>query len=130
MNLLNNDRSNLTRDEWNLLSNITHAYDRANIMSQIKSSLDEQSALVPKLRSKISNSIYLFKNILSTVKGFMERSSFFYDLSTDIRQTLMYNNAELACTINTTFIIRELNALENMTFPTVCASLYGDEIVT
>ncbi|CAF1020650.1 unnamed protein product [Rotaria sp. Silwood1] len=129
LSLLNNDRSNLTIDEWNLLSNIIHAYDEVNIIPQMKYHLEQQSSLPPKLRLNPSKSILIFKIFLSTFLPFIEHSSYFHDLSIHIRQILIQNNSEIAGTLNSIFVIREIKALDNMAFITSCTSIYGDEVI-
>ncbi|CAF1020667.1 unnamed protein product [Rotaria sp. Silwood1] len=129
LSLLNNDRSNLTIDEWNLLSNIIHSYDEANIIPQMKYHLEQQSSLPPKLRSKASQAILVFKVLLSTFQSFFERSSYFRNLSTKTRQILIENNSEIAGTLNSILVMREINALNNMTFITSCTTIYGDDVI-
>ncbi|CAF1290109.1 unnamed protein product [Rotaria sordida] len=129
LSLLNNDRSNLTNNEWNLLSNIIHAYDEANIIPQMKYCLVQQSSLPPKLRSKLSEATAIFRALLSSLQPFVERSLYFHNLSNDTRQALVQNNFEIAGTLNSVFIIREINALDNMTFVASCATFYGDKVV-
>ncbi|CAF4275466.1 unnamed protein product, partial [Rotaria sp. Silwood2] len=130
LSLLNNDRSNLAKNEWNLLSNVIHAYDEANIIPQIKYYLEQQSSLPPKLRSKASKSIDIFKVLFSTLQLFIERSPYFHDLSIDTRQILIQNNYETAGTLNSIFVIREIKALDNITFQASCITIYGDKITT
>ncbi|CAF5007124.1 unnamed protein product [Rotaria sp. Silwood1] len=129
ISLLNNDRSTLTKDEWNLLSNVIHAYDEANIIPQMKYHLEQQSSLPPKLRSKASQAILVFKVLLSTFQSFFERSSYFRNLSTKTRQILIENNSEIAGTLNSILVMREINALNNMTFITSCTTIYGDDVI-
>ncbi|CAF3681907.1 unnamed protein product [Rotaria sp. Silwood1] len=129
LSLLNNDRSNLTIDEWNLLSNIIHSYDEANIIPQMKYHLEQQSSLPPKLRLKPSKSILIFKVFFSTLQLFIERSPYFHDLSIHTRQILIQNNFETAGALNSIFLIRELKALDNMVFITNCTTIYGDKII-
>ncbi|CAF4395760.1 unnamed protein product [Rotaria sp. Silwood2] len=129
LSLLNNDRSNLTKNEWNLLSNVIHAYDEANIIPQIKYNLEQQSSLPPKLRSKASKAIDIFRVLLSTLQPFIECSPYFHHLSTDTRQALVQNNSEIAGTLNSIFIIREIKALDNMAFIASCTSIYGSEVI-
>ncbi|CAF1526273.1 unnamed protein product [Rotaria sp. Silwood1] len=129
ISLLNNDRSTLTKDEWNLLSNVIHAYDEANIIPQMKYHLEQQSSLPPKLRLKPSKSILIFKVFFSTLQLFIERSPYFHDLSIHTRQILIQNNFETAGALNSIFLIRELKALDNMVFITNCTTIYGDKII-
>ncbi|CAF3187795.1 unnamed protein product [Rotaria sp. Silwood2] len=129
LSLLNNDRSNLTKNEWNLLSNVIHAYDEANVIRQMKYQLEQQSSLPPKLRSKASKAIDIFRVLLSTFQPFIERSPYFQNLPTGTRQALVQNNSEIAGTLNSVFVMREINALQNMTFLTSCATVYGDKVI-
>ncbi|UJR09480.1 hypothetical protein I4U23_013718 [Adineta vaga] len=129
INLLQNDRSTLTNDEWNLLSNIIHAYDKAGIIPRIKYLLEQNSSLPPKLRSKPSASIDVLKFFLSALQPFVECSPYFKKLSTISQQILIQHNSDTAGTLNCLFIIRETSALDNMTFLISCDAVYGYDIL-
>ncbi|CAF1202936.1 unnamed protein product [Adineta ricciae] len=126
--LLQNDRSNLTTDEWKLLSNIIHAYDETNIIPHINHLLAQQSSLPPKLRSKVSKSMNILKFFLSALQPFFECSPYFQKLSVNSRQILIQHNYDTASIMNCVFIIREMSALNNKTFLISCDAVYGDDI--
>ncbi|CAF1413111.1 unnamed protein product [Adineta steineri] len=128
LNLLRNDLSTLTKEEWNLLSNIVHTYDKTNIIPDIKYQLEQQSTLPPKVRSKVSTSVDVLKYFLSALQPFIEDSPYFQNLSIDLRQALIQHNYDTASTMNCVFIIREMSALDNATFLTSCDVVYGYDI--
>jgi hypothetical protein len=126
--LLRNDRSTLTFDEWDLLSNIIHAYDEVNIIPQINHLLQQQASLPPKIRSKISTSMDVLRPFLAAFQPFIERSPYFQALSIDERRSLLQNNSGTVGTFNCLFIIREVNASDNIAFASSCSTIYGYDI--
>ena len=129
MNLLRQDRSTLTSEEWTLLSNIVHAYDASNIIPQTKTLLQQQVALPPKMRSKLSSAFQLIKALYSTTQPFVERCSYFHHLSKDARVTLIQHNSATAGAVNCILLMRELDALNNVGFVAASHAIYGPDIL-
>ncbi|CAF1270899.1 unnamed protein product [Adineta steineri] len=125
LNLLQNDASTLSNSEWNLLSNIIHAYDQGNAIEHTTFMLQQQSILPPKLRIKSITTMDIIGFFYTTVQSFIERTSYFQDLSIDVRQTLLQRNTEIAGAYNSLFIVRESNALTYPAYLFGSSNLYG-----
>jgi len=127
LNLLEKDCSTLTKDEWNLLSNILHAYDENNSNYYFKSLLEQQSSLPPKLRSKSTITLDIIGFFYTTTQSFIKRIPFFNDLSIDARRAVIQHNSNTTGTFNSIFISRETNAMDSSSFVVGCCDLYGQE---
>lgn len=125
MALLQKDHSRLTSDEWTLLSNVIHAYDGANIISNTKSHLQQQSARPLKIRSKLSSAFQMVTPFYLSMQPFVERSPYFHQLPSNSRRALLQHNSENAGAFNCIFLMKELNALENPAFLDACQAIYG-----
>ena len=126
LNLLRNDRSILTTDEWNLLSNIIHVYDATNIISRTRYLLDQQSSLPLKLRSKPAAIMDAITNFYSTFDLVMKRTPYFQSLSTNTYETLIRNNFHTFGSLNCIFTLHEINALDYPAFPIGFQTIYGE----
>ncbi|CAF0961525.1 unnamed protein product [Rotaria sordida] len=127
LNLLENDSSTLTNIEWNLLSNITHVYDRENPIEHAKYMLEHQASLPPKLRSKAKSTLDIVEYYYSTIQSFLERVPYFHDLSIDARRALIQHNSFTLGTYNSLLLIRETNAFDYSSYNFGCQNLYGYE---
>ena len=129
LNLLRQDQSTLTSEEWTLLSNIIHAYDTSNIIPQTRALFQQQGALPPKLRAKPSTTFHIIKYFYSFIQPLLERSPLFHQLPIDARRSLIRNNTEMFGAFSCTFILREINALGNASFVSGCSAAYGFEVM-
>lgn len=129
MSLLNNDHSSLTTNEWSLLSNLLHAYDAVNSIQEINSLIQQQASLPAKLRSKPSSVFNIIKLFYSKLQSVIECSPYARILSTDTYRALIKNNSQTFGSINSVFIMREINLFHNEAFSTGFRAIYGDEIV-
>lgn len=127
LSLLQNDRSKLTREEWNLLSNVIHAYDATEIMSRTKQSLNSQSSLLPKIRWKMSTVFHFIKQIHSSFQLFIERTPQYQYLSAKSCQAIVQRNSDIFSSINSIFILRETNAVELVAFQEIFALIYSQD---
>jgi hypothetical protein len=125
LNLLENDSSTLTTIEWNLLSNILHAYDESNTINCTKSLLEHQQSLPPKLRSKPATTLDIVGFIYSSTQSFIQRTQLFNDLSVDDRRAIVQRNCEAIGTYNSIYLVRETNALDYSSYSVGCCNLYG-----
>lgn len=130
MNLLYHDQSLLTVDEWNLLSNIIHAYDEQNLVIRVQCSLKEQSALPLKIRSKQINTLQLVGSFYSVMQPFLERSPWFGNLPRDIRRMIIHNNLSGTGSLNATFASIDANLFDDELYVNNCEEIYGKDYVT
>jgi hypothetical protein len=119
----------LTVDEWNLLSNIIHAYDEQNIVTRTHCSFKEQSSLPPKIRSKTSNTLELIGFFYTAIQPFIERSPYFHALPRNLRQFIMQNNLNGTGGLNSLLAATEADVFDNEVHTTMCNEIYGSEYV-
>jgi hypothetical protein len=81
------------------------------------------------MRSKSSITFNIIKEIFSVLHPFVERSPYAQNLSTDACQALIQYNSTTFGTLNATFIMRELNALDYSAFLAGCHAIYGYKIM-
>ena len=129
LSLLNNDRSLLTIEEWNLLSNTLHAYDEQNLVIRTQHCLKEQSSLPPKLRTKQMNTLELIGSYYLAVQPFIERSPYFSTLPLDIRKIILENNFSGTGGFNTMIAAAEANVFDNENHVARCNEIYGTDYV-
>ncbi|CAF1030824.1 unnamed protein product [Adineta ricciae] len=123
--LLDDDRSLLTLDEWNLLSNIVNTYDAHNFFVKSKIFFQNQTSLPLKFRCKESNILCHVGTLFAQSSTFIERCPLFHDLSANIRHMLMKRNLSIVGSQNGLFICREMNIFENELYLKCVEQIYG-----
>jgi hypothetical protein len=129
LNLLRKDHSNLTTDQWSLLSNIINSYDELNQISRVKHLFNEKSSLLPKLRTKTMDTLNIFNQIMTGIQPLIERSPHFQSLSSDARRSVIAYNMIITGGVNAVFVSREAQAFENMAYVTAVTLIYGSDFV-
>lgn len=127
--MLNNDRSLLTVDEWNLLSNILNCYDEQNLVCKTQACLKQQSALPPKIRMKKLITLELIASHFQAVQPFLQRSPYFYRLPHDIQTMILQNNFFGTGNFNTVLASLEASAFRNEFYTAQCCQIYGEAAV-
>ena len=117
----------MTSMEWTLLSNILHAYDATETLTQMKTLLNDQVALPAKLRGKPSAMFSIVRYLYSTVHELVAKCPIYYELPKEVRETLIKKNTETCGTYHAIFLIRETNALDYGAFANGCMRVYGPE---
>jgi hypothetical protein len=112
---LNNDRSTLTSDEWNLLSNVINTYNEQNLFIQSIDFLKNHFSLPPKIRSKDSNTLNHIGSLFSTIHTFIERCPFYYSLLNTVGS------------FNGFYMAKEMNIFENETYKRIIENVYGND---
>ena len=127
--MLNNDRSLLTVDEWNLLSNILNSYDEQNLVCITQAFLKQQLALPPKIRMKKLITLELIGSHFQAVQPFLKRSPYFYRLPHDMQTMILQNNFLGTGNFNTVVASLEANAFRNEFYTAQCCQIYGEATV-
>ncbi|CAF2799503.1 unnamed protein product [Rotaria sp. Silwood2] len=125
LSLLDKDRSTLTLDEWNLLSNITNAYDEQNLLIQTEDFFKQQFSLPPKIRSKDSNTLNYIGSLFSSIHVFIRRCPLFQSLSVSFRQALIKRNLNAVGGFNAFFLATQMNVFENEIYSKFIDNIYG-----
>ena len=116
-------------DQWNLLSNIVHAYDEQNLILRTQDSLKQQSSLPLKFRSKKSYTLELIGTFYAAIQPFLERLPHYQTLSPDIRRVLVQNNVRGTGAFNAMFAAREAKLFENEAHLVTCNEIYGVDYI-
>ena len=116
-------------DEWNLLSNIIHAYDEQNLAVRVQCSLKEQSSLPLKIRSKQINTLQLVGSFYVAMQPFIERSPWFVNLPHDIRRMIIQNNLSGTGSFNAILGTIDANLSDDEIYMRNCHEIYGKDYV-
>jgi hypothetical protein len=100
-----------------------------NLIPHVKYLLEQQASLPPKLRSKSSAIFDITKLFFSAFQPLIEGTPYFNCLTVDTCRTLLRSNSATVGTINSFFIIREVNALGYPAFLTGCYTIYGQDTI-
>jgi len=128
LNLLQNDHSTLSRQDWDLLSNILHAHDAIDIFSTTKQLLESHSMLPLKVRSKPTVALSLHQQFFASLLPFLQRTKFFHELSPDACEELIQNNIKIFGMFHGDFIIRGVNGMDYPAFRASLRALYAGDV--
>lgn len=129
MSLLNDDRSTLSLDEWNLLSNTIHAYDEQNLSIRTQHLLHQQSTFPPKIRTKVCYALEIIASFYTAVQPLIERTPHFHQLSSGRRRLLTQNNLSGVGAFCTMVAAAEAQVFDNEMHIATCNKIYGKEYV-
>lgn len=119
----------LTFDEWNLLSNIIHAYDEQNLAIRTQHFLQQQLTFHPKIRSKATHALEVIGSFYSAVQPLLERTLYFRQLPSEQRRLIVQNNLCGSGTFNSMIAAVEANVYGNQAHIDACNKVYGKEYV-
>ncbi|CAF0732673.1 unnamed protein product [Adineta steineri] len=130
LDLLQNDRSLLTTDQWNVLSNIIHAYDNTSPVSNIIDILTAQSTFPLKIRMKIVADRFL--NVISSVfhsfGEFIRKLPQFSALQTNTKIELIQRHFRTVGEFGSIFVLREAKIYSSPIYKNFFNIHYGSEI--
>ncbi|UJR17165.1 hypothetical protein I4U23_004061 [Adineta vaga] len=129
LNLLENDCSNLTNDQWNLLSNIHHIFNEKCIIDQIQSSLQVGSSLPIKLRIKSSFALNCFYHCFSSMEVLFQKSSFSSLIPLKTQQYLIHRNIYAISSLKALYLPYQSNIWNNKDFQMSFIDLYDENIL-
>ena len=115
----------MTCEQWTLISNIVHSYDKQNILRRIYSHLKSQLTKPMKLRCKSFSAIQFIHDTARSLALLIKVSPQFQSLPFDLRRKLMKNNLYLTNCLNRLLIHREIDLFTNETFVMSFQSFYG-----
>jgi len=129
LDLLNNDRSLLTSDQWSLLSNVTHAYDDNSPVSTIRNNMTRQLAYPSKMQLKMATDY--FKHIASSLYlstgPFIKTMPEFMHMSTDDQCILVGRNIRSMSGFSGILVLREADLCKNPYYHNACIATYGHD---
>lgn len=129
MDILNNDRSNLTSFEWTLFSNIIHAYSKFSPAKSFHDEITRQSRLPPKIRVKLAQELIpnLVMSFYTSLQMFIKCANEFQIFTIDEQKCIYQRNFHGVSSLMGQLILRESGILENKTYLSAFASLYDLE---
>jgi hypothetical protein len=129
LNLLRNDTSSLTGEQWNLISNIIRSYDEQGLNNQAMDLLAERSALPPKLRLKLEDTFKLMSLPLENFIPLLKHSPHFRYLSRHAYRTLVLYNVFFTSSLSGCLVARETNAFRDSTCLYATSEVYGSDFM-
>ena len=125
LNLLRSDPSELTYDQWNLISNLVHCYEEHSVLLYIRNYIQEQTTLPIKMRCKTAAIDKLFESILCGVGLFFKSNQDFLSLCSHDRPILLRSAMENAGTCGSILVYREVQLSDQPDMPQSIETIYG-----
>ena len=131
LDLLRDDRSSLTMEQWSFVSNVINAYNTQAPIPQVRRVLEEQSSYPMKIRLKTaSNQLMGILGLMyQSVLPLLETLPQFTSLSSHDRVTLMERNVQRAGNCCGILISRDVDLYNNSIFRVGFPLIYGSRIM-
>jgi hypothetical protein len=127
--LLNNDQSSLTNFEWNLLSNVIHAFDKFSLVPSMSRMIECLNSVERKIEFDISDTFNLFASFYTSVQSFVSSTADFRVLTIAEQCSLFQRNLHGLFNLCGTFMLRDAGMFDNNRNESIIVPLYGEEIV-
>lgn len=115
-NLLENDKSTLTTNEWTLISNISNCYNEYSGLHVCQIYLNQQTNLPIKMRFKSLSIIEILQRLMNCSQTLYEKNQDFRNLSNDDRSLLVSNTCGYISSLSTTFITKQIGIMDSSTY--------------
>jgi hypothetical protein len=127
LDLLQNDRSLLTTEQWSYLSNIINLYDIISPVINVRNILKQEFIYPMKIQHKIAvnNMSTIMSSMYEGILPFIERLSHFKSLTLNDRSALMERNIKNAGGYSGIVICRDSEFCSSSTFKIGFSSVYG-----
>ena len=130
MDLLRADRSTLSADQWNLLSNLSHCYDDHAGLSLGEHYMFGQNNLPPKFRFKSASILELFQAILDAAQPWYKNNRDFLSISTDDRSIILHGTLSHSASVSANFILHKIQLLGHPAFYNAVKIIGPADLVT
>lgn len=108
VNLLENDRSILTNDQWDLITNISNCYNEFSGLKLGEDYLNEQNHLPSKMRYKTTSVINFIRSLLISTPLLYKNNQDFQSLSIEDRCLLLNSTYEYVGCLSTNLITQTI----------------------
>lgn len=131
LDLLDHDRSLLTKDQWSYLSNVIHLYDQTTPMIQVRNLIKDEFLFPLKIRCKmaINNMLTIMTTMHESILPFTQNISQFKNLSSNDQAALVERNIKSLGSYSSIVIGRETDFCSSSTFNIGFSSLYGPKLL-
>jgi hypothetical protein len=127
--LLNKDRSSLNNSEWNLLSNVIHAFDKFSLVPSIQHIIEGLDIVESKIDVTVLDTFNLFASFYTSVQSFVNATADFQVLTTAEQRSLFQRNLHGLFNLSGTFMLRDAGIFHNNRNESLIVPLYGHEVV-
>lgn len=130
LDLLREDRSLLSTEQWSYVSNIVNAYDVESPIPTIRHLLEEQMSYPMKIRLKTASNhlLGILGSMYRSILPFLERLPHFTSLSSHDRITLMERNVQRTGGYSGILISRHVDLNNSSVFKVGFPLIYGASI--
>ena len=131
LDLLQNDRSLLTVEQWSYISNVINIYNMKSPISHIRHLLEHQSTYPMKIRIKMAakNLLDIITSTYLFMSSFIEKISDFVNLSLVDRTALIEKNFKNTSGFSGMAIFRDADVYRSLPFKIGFPSIYGSKIM-
>ena len=127
--MLNYDRSSLTSSDWNLLSNVIHAFDRFTLVPSMRHIIERFNRFESKIQADIFVAFNLFASFYTSVISFIGVTADFQVLTIAEQRSLFQRNLHGLFNLCGTFMLRDAGIFDSSRNENLIVPLYGHEIV-
>jgi hypothetical protein len=129
LNLLYNDISSLNNFEWNLLSNVIHAFDKFSLVPAMSRMIKYLNSIESTINVDVSDTFNLFASFYTSVQSFVSSTADFRVLTIAEQCSLFQRNLHGLFNLCGTFMLRDAGIFDNSRNESIIVPLYGQEIV-
>lgn len=131
LDLLDHDRSLLTKEQWSYLSNVIHLYDQTTPVVQVRNLIKDEVIFPLKIRCKmaINNMLTIMTTMHESILPFTQNISQFKNLSSNDQAALVERNIKSLGSYSSIVIGRETDFCSSSTFNIGFSSLYGSKLL-
>lgn len=131
MDLLNDDRSKLNREDWTLIGNVLQTYDSFSPARSTRDEIGRNSSLPLKIRQKTAQQSIpnLILSFYTTLKSLVQCTNEFRSLTFEERNSLCRRNFHAVSTLTGQLILRESTIQQDPAFMAAFTSHYSLKIL-
>ncbi|CAF0874262.1 unnamed protein product [Adineta steineri] len=130
LDLLINDRSLLSFDQWCLLSNVTHSYDDQSPILAIQNKMASQLNYPAKIRMKMATDYfkYIASSLYLSAGPFFKTMPEVVHMSTSDQGILIERNIRSMSGFGAILVLRETDLCQNPYYHNASMAVYGHEL--
>ena len=128
MDLLQTDRSTLSFDQWNHISNLIHCFDEHGALTIVQRYSSEQNSLPIKCRHKPESIAQLYRTLLNKTQLFQKNGDCLL-LSSQDRSTLIQTIVKHTAGFGAATVLRQMKLYDDPIFSTNNMVLFGSDVM-
>ena len=128
LDLLSNDRSTLESHEWQLLSNVVHAFDKFMPTVETRRTIERLTAYPVSATFDLPEVLAMFANFYTSIESFISSSTDFQILTIDEKFSLCQRNIHGVLNLGATTLLRMSGMFDGWANENMIISVYGDDV--